>query len=784
MKYGGTNNPGFEALPDYVQAKILANMGYGGMTYSFMENGGQLPTFQGNVDPSQVMKYDSETDTYESRYALPEGVIVTGKAPRDSWGRKLSKKQIAFNKKIKENNPLTNFVYETTGVPAMHRIGEDPMGTLKGMGYTLGDLAMLPFAPPPLFPVNPLTNQSYGAGLPQTLDVLSVLPYASAPAKLATKATKELATRTVRGGKLLANDLKYIYDQSRPDLIKNVDYLRSQFNPPMLSEQVVDDMAKLSDAYLDVKKIVYNDSRPFANDNNVSNLLSSRKNAAGLIDSDLVMDRIFRRQFSPQSYQDISKTLKNVANNTENINVQKVFNPEVIKRYPSLPFKSYSLFPEVNVTSYPREWAINLSNRIRNNTYFDPTHPIMGTSPLPKGFDPRVTRPEELIHYANSLGKGRGDTIALLKEAGRRVAEAPEGKVFVPAGSLSTDSFKLSSKALQKERPLITGGRDISVTTPSFNEFNSMGQVGELMNIVTPAHKRPEILTAYVNRLIHDLNKAKGYKIPYSFTSEGSQYYPQYYIQTKGKPLINSAPQNNSSVLLPNILPPPPQEIILPFKNGGSTWSGNAWYGMGGYVPQYGMGGLPCYNCGGMFAEGGEQEMSPEPDPGYKYGKRTKVGSFLGKLGVKPLAEWTGANDSKVEDILEFIDPTGLSRWDDAAGKVRQYNKGKGSLLGTAAAIAGALPQASLFFPGRLLVSSLPKIGRALHHTKGIGNVANAWGMIEKMAHLNPNLFGPYNYSSPSLNYQEGGPVAGEEMEVTPDQLEDLRRRGYKFEII
>jgi len=38
---GGTNNPGFEALPEYVQAKILSNMGYGGMAYPFMQEGGE-----------------------------------------------------------------------------------------------------------------------------------------------------------------------------------------------------------------------------------------------------------------------------------------------------------------------------------------------------------------------------------------------------------------------------------------------------------------------------------------------------------------------------------------------------------------------------------------------------------------------------------------------------------------------------------------------------------------------------------------------------------------------
>jgi hypothetical protein len=42
MAQGGEpQNPGFQALPDYVQAKILSNMGYGGMAYPFMDEGGE-----------------------------------------------------------------------------------------------------------------------------------------------------------------------------------------------------------------------------------------------------------------------------------------------------------------------------------------------------------------------------------------------------------------------------------------------------------------------------------------------------------------------------------------------------------------------------------------------------------------------------------------------------------------------------------------------------------------------------------------------------------------------
>lgn len=44
---GGTNNPGFEALPPYVQAKILSNMGLGGYYNPYMEDGGS--TFSGNA---------------------------------------------------------------------------------------------------------------------------------------------------------------------------------------------------------------------------------------------------------------------------------------------------------------------------------------------------------------------------------------------------------------------------------------------------------------------------------------------------------------------------------------------------------------------------------------------------------------------------------------------------------------------------------------------------------------------------------------------------------------
>ena len=39
-------------------------------------------------------------------------------------------------------------------------------------------------------------------------------------------------------------------------------------------------------------------------------------------------------------------------------------------------------------------------------------------------------------------------------------------------------------------------------------------------------------------------------------------------------------------------------------------------------------------------------------------------------------------------------------------------------------------------------------------------------------------------YATRALPYQQGGFVAGDEMDVTPEQLEMLRAQGYQFEMI
>ena len=57
MENGGTNNAGFEALPEYVQAKILSNMGYGGGTpQNYYGNQGKNYTFGNGGRVGQEME--------------------------------------------------------------------------------------------------------------------------------------------------------------------------------------------------------------------------------------------------------------------------------------------------------------------------------------------------------------------------------------------------------------------------------------------------------------------------------------------------------------------------------------------------------------------------------------------------------------------------------------------------------------------------------------------------------------------------------------------------------
>ena len=66
---GGTNNAGFDALPDYVQAKILSNMGYGGYYNPMSEMAGANYQQGGQPDYTSILEQNAaDAEKYPSAY--------------------------------------------------------------------------------------------------------------------------------------------------------------------------------------------------------------------------------------------------------------------------------------------------------------------------------------------------------------------------------------------------------------------------------------------------------------------------------------------------------------------------------------------------------------------------------------------------------------------------------------------------------------------------------------------------------------------------------------------
>ena len=213
-------------------------------------------------------------------------------------------------------------------------------------------------------------------------------------------------------------------------------------------------------------------------------------------------------------------------------------------------------------------------------------------------------------------------------------------------------------------------------------------------------------------------------------------------------------PQNPGFQALPEYVQ---AKIISNMKSGGSTFSGNAWYNMGGYIPEYGMGGMPCYECGGMYAEGGESEMMT-PDPGGPrfgrgYGKR-------GFMGIKPVKHWTGKNDSRLENIFEFFDPTGISSWDDLAGDIRENKGKKRNWLRTASNVLSVIPRFRALYPGITFADDLPKYVQIAAPARAAGDASKFWRHMEDMSNGAVNIMGgDYKYGGPLKKYQTGETV-------------------------
>jgi hypothetical protein len=88
-------------------------------------------------------------------------------------------------RKTENYNLVRDTAAELSGIASAHRVYEDPLGTLKGVGQSMGDITTLPlglgqgvynYANTGNFDmgVNPLTGSNYGEGFDETMDVIGV----------------------------------------------------------------------------------------------------------------------------------------------------------------------------------------------------------------------------------------------------------------------------------------------------------------------------------------------------------------------------------------------------------------------------------------------------------------------------------------------------------------------------------------------------------------------------------------------------------------------------------
>jgi GNAT superfamily N-acetyltransferase len=146
-----------------------------------------------------VKEYNQGAQDYErARRKVQEGKISTSDFARlydeKGWGKydqatmkegyqgQFQDAADEAQKRKEANMGVTDAVLELTGAPALSRIIQDPMGTLKGVGNTAADIAM---SAAPGFGsvfgagdpnVNPLTGNQYWSGLDKTLDVAGIIP--------------------------------------------------------------------------------------------------------------------------------------------------------------------------------------------------------------------------------------------------------------------------------------------------------------------------------------------------------------------------------------------------------------------------------------------------------------------------------------------------------------------------------------------------------------------------------------------------------------------------------
>jgi hypothetical protein len=185
---------------------------------------------------------------------------------------------------------------------------------------------------------------------------------------------------------------------------------------------------------------------------------------------------------------------------------------------------------------------------------------------------PNVENQFDAIELIPNLSASKHNVGSILRQASRYIDETPDG-LFIPAGSLSGDSYPLSLQMMARE---LKNNPDSKLRLLGFQETNRLGFADEMDN--------PKVLASELSQILKDLEKTTGQTLPSPFVPKNPRFdetvvFPKFGV-SKGKAnqIIDDYMKNASiaekvgvkrPVYEVSNIPGPPRSLWGTFQNGG-----------------------------------------------------------------------------------------------------------------------------------------------------------------------------------------------------------------------
>jgi hypothetical protein len=187
--------------------------------------------------------------------------------------------------------------------------------------------------------------------------------------------------------------------------------------------------------------------------------------------------------------------------------------PDNITRYNLDDINNYDNVIDEMVLNNTRRFSQEMQSPTQNREMFSKTKRVtrnsfdVGSGIANKLFNSSykpISYPKNTQSLIGSLGRDN-DVVSDLRQALKTVNNAPSGSSFIGSGSLSTDSYPLTAKAMSK---MISEGKG-SVNFAGESTLNTLG-----FNSIIDGN--PNINLKEINGIINDINKVSKTKIPFA----------------------------------------------------------------------------------------------------------------------------------------------------------------------------------------------------------------------------------------------------------------------------